>query len=209
MNSSETKTPAVGETDSGSDEERALAGLGASAVEGFAAVRSAVGPALVSWDFIVAVIAGAGLGAWAGTDAEFRRDQGTAVLLGQVPINLVLFSVALTALAIVVGLVDDFVVALLEEEGGGLRAAMQQFQIVAVVGLLGAGVSLCGAAIYGHISAVPRGFVLGLSMGITVWAGLGALSLVNLVAYFGQVRVRLLRRIRSLDDNDLRSTDDN
>jgi hypothetical protein len=128
------------------------------------------------------------------------RAAGVVVLLAEGALGMAVLAVSLTALAILVGLLDDRYRQVLEK-ATGLRAAFTPYQEVAGVAALCALSAIAGAAMWAVELNAPlaawlrQAVALGFVSGLAVWAIVGTAQLVNLTAFHGTERARLLEGI--------------
>lgn len=148
--------------------------------------------------FIV-VLAGAG---W----AQPVRADGRTLLLAEAGLAVALLAVALTALTILVGVLGDEYLRVLEH-AGGVPKAMEPYVTVSVVAGLGAISGVLAAVAYPYLLWLPRALVLAATSGLLVWAAWGTVQLVQMTAWHGVQRGRLLegiadakRQVRQLHD---------
>lgn len=150
------------------------------------------GPATFrSWDFYLGAGAGV-LSALAAGASPAVRTVSVGVLAGEAALGIALLAVALTALAILTGLLNDQFLHVLEVTPGGVAAALRPYRIIATVGALTTLMSMTGIILTAVAAWPIVALVIALSTGLAVWGIWGTVELVGLTAFFGVNRARLL-----------------
>lgn len=154
-----------------------------------------------SVDFVAGVLAFF-VSFWAATRSAPLRESAVSIFIAEGAIAVALLAVALTALAILVGLLGPEYVLILENVQGKVKLALLPYQVVAVVSSLTILLSF-GAAVALKVEAplpvdvvMTQALALGVSVGLTVWGIVGTVQLVNLTAFHGVQRARLIRGLQ-------------
>lgn len=148
-----------------------------------------------SWDFgfacLVAGIVGIFIGRY-GVNLTIAR----TILIAEVAVGVSLLAVTFTALAVLVGMLNDVYVRVLHG-AGGVSYAMGPYRTVAFISASaaftgGLGAALVGADVYWWI----RLLLIALPSGLTAWALYGTVQLAGLTIFHGEMRAELIRGIR-------------
>jgi len=176
--------------------------------------RSAFGPATRSWvrdttmspDFVLGVLAV--VAAWITIYAsQSLQDSAVPVqlLYGFIALGVAVLGVSLTSVAILVGGLGDQYLQILDK-AGGIRAALQPIKTVATVGAVTVAASVCGALLW-TVGYQLRPGAFAIPAGFAVWTFVGALQVVNLIAFHGEQRGRFIvqtdeakRQLKSVKD---------
>jgi hypothetical protein len=148
----------------------------------------------LAWDFIV------GFGAFdlvcvvAGTQASVRQS-GVTVLFAEMALGAALLAVVLGALAILVTFFDEHYRQVLAAADNGMRGAMLPYQTVATVAGLATLTSLGTAVIWPALPWWAQTALWGVATWFVVWALVGTVQIVNITAFHGDQRGRLLEAI--------------
>lgn len=122
------------------------------------------------------------------------RDQAVTVLLAEAALGAAFLGVALTALTILVGVLDLSYLRVLVH-ANGVRQALMPFQTIAFASGLSTVLGLMGAAAVGGASWPLTTGAMTVSTAATVWTITGTVQLVNLVSFHGEQRGELLHGI--------------
>ncbi len=153
-----------------------------------------------SWDFAVGVGVGVVVAFAVGQDPTLSNN-AVAILLANAAAGIAVLAVALTALAILVGMLGDAYLQILERVDGGVRFALLPYKSVSAIGAAGALSSLVSLSLWGVPAILPigtttlRAIALGVPTLLTAWAVAGTVQLVNLTAFHGVKKSDLLKGI--------------
>lgn len=154
---------------------------------------------LVAVDALFGAIAAVGA-AVAVVLSESVRASGVSVLIGETAICVATLAVALTALAILVGLLDNNYRHLLDAVGG-VDEAVEPFQVVATVSCLTTLVAVPTAVLWNILPVALAAGLLALTVWGTVWALWGTVQITNLTAFHGIQRARLHGQIERASED--------
>lgn len=149
-----------------------------------------------SSDALAGAVAGVGAGLLSALEKEVRV-AADPVLFAVAAFGVALLAVALTALAILVGLLDENFLHVLRRASkhDDLGDAIAPYQLVSSVSGL-ATVIATGSVFIRHSTLWwVDSLLIGATIGLGVWAAFGTVSLVNLTAYFGIERGKLIGHI--------------
>jgi hypothetical protein len=141
-------------------------------------------------DLGVGAIIGVGIGFWAYYKHSVRLDEGI-VLTTDIGASVGLLAVTLAAMTLILGFLQGFYASLIRRVRGGAKAFFYPFKVIAVVS--GA------AAISGIVSSLDANtssrqlssILFGLSVGLLIWAIIGAVQLVFIFVGHGTLWVEL------------------
>jgi len=115
---------------------------------------------------------------------------GIGVLVGEIAIGTAILSVALIALSILVAFMGEEYVKLLRESVGIDRAIMP-YQTVAVVSALDMLAAILTILVWSIMPHWGRNLTTSVVAGLTTWAVIGTVQLVNITARHGRRRARM------------------
>ena len=115
-----------------------------------------------------------------------QRDVPVRLLYGFVAIGVAVLGVCLTSVSILVGGLGDQYLQILDK-AGGIRAALQPIKTVATVGAVTVATSVCGALLWA-VGYELRPGAFAVPAGFAVWTFVGAVQVVNLIAFHGEQR---------------------
>lgn len=165
---------------------------------------------LISTDALLFLCSGIAVALFAEFFKRVESD-GEAILLALTAIGFAALAVALTALSIFVSLVNDAYLRVLTMRpkhgaGGSGRGGMAAY----IVPYLTAGLISAITTIFGAVGAViykvfssawPKALILGVEVGLVVWASWAVFQLVIEVAIHGLNRYELTQRARARGPN--------
>jgi len=133
---------------------------------------------------------------------EELRARGVQIMLAQAGIGIAVLAVALTALAILVGLLGNEYLRILERgDPDGVHGAFQPYRVTATVGGINGFFSLVAALAWVAPTFLPipawvlQSLGLATSTGLAVWSIWGTVLLVRLTAFHGEQRARFIDSI--------------
>jgi type IV secretory pathway VirB2 component (pilin) len=147
-----------------------------------------------SADFYVGLVAGLFAAAVTAASASFRENVVT-ILIGEAAAAAAILAVVLTALAIVVGMLDDFLITIIDRVRGGVQGLMWHYQFVAKLAGVATIAALGGLFVAPLEWEVVNGLIVGLATGATAWAAWGTVQLVSTTALIGVRRADMTRMI--------------
>lgn len=157
-----------------------------------------------SLDFQLGLAAGVLAAALAYTRDDLVARTGRELAVASMALGAAIVAVALTALAIIAGLMTDVYAKVLQRVRGGIRGVVRPYQAVAsvaAIGTAGGGVALIAGELVSH-HVLPLGF--GLLVGVDVWMLVGTVQLINMTASIGVNRADFYEGIadarRALDE---------
>lgn len=130
------------------------------------------------------------------------RAQATTIFLAEAALGIALLAVALTALAILVGLMGEEYLLILNRVPGGVQGALLPYRVVAFVSGLTPLLALTSLLLWGLEVNLPlpgwfrQAFALAVTTGLSVWAIIGTIQLVGVTADHGEDRASLLGGIQ-------------
>jgi hypothetical protein len=175
--------------------KRTIRSIRSSVTGSWKTFREVLPDVVSSIDFVIGVLAFA-----AALVAAILRDDlvaraGVEVALATTALGGGIVAVALTALAILAGLMTDVFAEALRRSEGGVRGAMMPYQVVAVLGGLGV---IAGVGCIALGSLAPHWLlVLGFAsiLGLNVWIVVGTLQLVGVTTAIAIQRAKLYEGI--------------
>jgi hypothetical protein len=154
------------------------------------ALETRWGSVLLSWDFLVAVPAGIGVGV-APTVSDSVSKAAPAVLLTETAVSAGILALALAAVSFIAFVVDEQFLRLIRHTVGGADGLRRTFLIVAVVAAAATAVSLFVALLWPALGGAPWWLqlsVFGLPSVLFLWAVFGAVQLVELSLFLAGKR---------------------
>jgi hypothetical protein len=143
----------------------------------FRVVWSFLRSTILQADFWIGVVAGVGVGFWAWYKHSVALEEGT-LLTTDIGAAVGLLAVTLAAMTLILGFLQGFYANLIRYAPGGANAFFYPFKVIAVVS--------GGAAVSGIVSSLDAdsrpfrlsSILFGLSVGLLIWAIVGAVQLV-------------------------------
>jgi signal transduction histidine kinase len=132
-----------------------------------------------------AAVLGAGAGVWAALRHKLLADERT-VLLSMVGVDAVLLAIIVTAVALLVGLLEGLFGQMIASGLGGIRRFFFPFKVIAWVGALAIIVGLVAAIEVDISGERTRAALFGLSFGLTVATVLGSLALIYQIVTYSE-----------------------
>ncbi len=152
------------------------------------------GAILLSADLGCAAAVAAG-GLVAGLRWSSARAEATNLFIAVGALGVALLGVTLTAMAILVGLLDENYLLVLRRAHkgrGGLRYAFQPYQIVSVISTLAFGASVVALILNGVLPWHGKAIAIGMVAGLGTWATCGTVQLVRITAFHGLKKADLI-----------------
>ncbi|MGD2102725.1 MAG: hypothetical protein PVG83_10895 [Acidimicrobiia bacterium] len=162
-------------------------------------VQTWVRPIVFSVDLWLGAIAGTAVGLSANVWSSIK-DEVVGLSLASLGLGVAILGVTLTALAILVGLLDDRYLNVLRRAPGGVAGVLAQYRIVGVVSLLTILSAVTTLIVWGEVASRTQSLFLGITVGCVVWASAGAVQLVNLTAFQGEMRAQLITGLQDARD---------
>ena len=142
----------------------------------------------ISTDCIVGLLVAAGL--FVGGLFNHAITPGTGVLIGEIAIGTAILSVALIALSVLVAFLGPEYVKLLTESVG-MDEVIMPYQTVAVVSAIDILVAILSILVWPIAPYWAKTLTASVAAGLTTWAVIGTVQLVNITARHGRRRARM------------------
>lgn len=155
--------------------------------------ETALGSVLLSVDFLLGSVIGAGAGA-AVVFSKSAAKMAPTVLGTSAGICAGILALALAAAGFVGFLTDSNYLRLMEQLPGGVRGLRAPFIVVAIVSAVGVISNLAVMLVWSTLGATPgvaRGAAFGVPSGLLVWSLVGAVQLVSQGMYHAARRAEL------------------
>ena len=123
------------------------------------------------------------------------RSEAVPILITAAALGAGFLAVVLAALAILVTFFDEGYRKILANTPRGIAGAMMPYKTVAVIGGATGGVALIGATAWPALTPASQAGVIGVTLGLLVWAGAGTLQLVDTTIFHGVQRAKLLEAL--------------
>jgi hypothetical protein len=156
-------------------------------------------PTFISVDFWLAIVAGLVVGVGANIWPSIKV-QAIGLSLAALGLGVAILGVTLTALAILVGLLDDRYLNVLRRVPGGVAGVLAQYRIVGFVSVLTICSSVTTLIVWGQVASRTQSLFFGVMVGCVVWASVGAVQLVNLTAFQGEMRALFISGIKDAQE---------
>jgi hypothetical protein len=124
-------------------------------------------------------------------------DQATAALGSEVAVGLAILGVVLASMAILVGLMGDEYLTLMHATHSGVRGALRPYLLVAIVAGLTIVAALGGLVGWSAYPEEGQAIALAIATALTIDATVGTVQLVYITAGHGDLRARVIGRMRS------------
>jgi hypothetical protein len=147
-------------------------------------------------DFGIGAIIGVGVGFWAYYKHSVQLEEGT-ILTTDIGASVGLLAVTLAAMTLILGFLQGFYADLIRTVPGGEAKFFYPFKVIAVVS--------GGAAVSGIVSSIDAdsapfrlsSILFGLSVGLLIWAIIGAVQLVFIFVGHGTLWMELDEALNS------------
>lgn len=124
------------------------------------------------------------------------REAAKELFIGGAALGAALLALALAAMSILVALLDSDYLMLLRASSkssaeDGLRKAFRPYKVIAVVSAVALGCSGIGLALGAVLPWWANSITLAVVVGLSTWAVVGTVQLVNITARHGEMKGRL------------------